>query len=134
MMRTLTALIIAGGQSRQRIAAALQDAGFMVIEAVEGRDGLRHVLDDAPHLVVIDEDMPPIDDIEVLPILRRLTESPIIVVGSGGEGPTVQALLEGADMYLPRSVDVSELLARIRALLRRYGAARGFTGEPLLEC
>jgi two-component system alkaline phosphatase synthesis response regulator PhoP len=55
----------------------------------------------------------------LLPLLRRLTESPIIVLGSGGEMAMVRALFQGADFYLTRPVNVRELIARIRALLRR---------------
>jgi DNA-binding response OmpR family regulator len=46
----------------------------------------------------------------------------------------VQALLRGSDVYLTRPVNIRELMARIRALLRRYGAAKGLNGEPLLQC
>lgn len=72
--------------------------------------------------------------VELLPVVRRLTESPIIAVGSGAQMDMVQSLLQGADMYLARPVNVREFMARIRALLRRYAAARGPSGEPLLHC
>ena len=133
-MGPLTALVIDKDESGQSVAFALRDAGFRVIEARESSAGLRHTLDDAPRIVIMDEDMPPIDDMELLPILRRFTEAPIIIVGSGSEMAMVQKLLQGADVYLTRPVNIRELLARIRALLRRYGAARGLTGEPLLQC
>ena len=66
----------------------------------------------------------------LLPVLRRLTESPIITLGAGGEMAIVQALLAGADVYLTRPVNIRELMARIRALLRRYGVPRGIDGGP----
>ncbi len=133
-MGALTALVIDSDEGRRSVVLALQDAGFRVIEAEKSSDGLRITLEESPRIVIVSEDMPPIGDVELLPVLRRLTESPIIAVGSGGEMAMVQALLQGADVYLTRPVSIRELLARIRALLRRYGAARGFNGEPLLQC
>ena len=98
------------------------------------RDQQLHLIDDAPRIVIVSEEMSPIDEVELLPVLRRLTDSPIITVGSGGEMAMVQALLQGADVYLTRPVNIRELMARIRALLRRYGAAKGLNGEPMLQC
>ncbi len=134
VMSALTALIIDNDEDRQSVVQALQDAGFRVIQAVESSEGLKSVLDDAPRIVIVSEHMPPIDEVELLPVLRRLTDSPIITVGSGGEMAMVQALLQGADVYLTRPVNIRELMARIRALLRRYGAAKGLNGEPMLQC
>jgi DNA-binding response OmpR family regulator len=116
----LTALIIDTDQNRQSVVLALQDAGFRVIEAGESGQGVRHALDESPRIIIIvGEKMPPINGVDLLPLLRRLTESPIIVLGSGGEMAMVRALFQGADFYLTRPVNVRELIARIRALLRR---------------
>ncbi|MFQ6027544.1 MAG: response regulator transcription factor [Dehalococcoidia bacterium] len=130
----MTALIIDNDEDRQSVAQALQDAGFRVIQALKSSEGLKSALDDTPRIVIVSEDMPPVEEVELLPVLRRLTDSPIITVGSGGEMAMVQALLQGADVYLTRPVNIRELMARIRALLRRYGAARGLNGEPMLQC
>ena len=78
--------------------------------------------------------MPPMDGVDLLPELRRVTDSPIITLGIGGEMATVQALLSGADFYLARPVSLRELMARIRALLRRYSIVRGISGGPLTHC
>jgi DNA-binding response OmpR family regulator len=115
----LTALIIDTDENRQSVILALQDAGFGVIEAGESGEGVRHTLDDSPRIIIVGEEVPPIDGVELLSLLRRLTESPIIVLGSGGEMAMVRALFQGADFYLTRPVNLSELLAHIRALLRR---------------
>jgi DNA-binding response OmpR family regulator len=134
MMSALTALIIDVDENRQIAILALQDAGFRVTEALESGQGVRNTLDISPRIIIVGEEMPPINGVELLPVLRRLTESPIIVLGSGGEMAMVRALFQGADFYLTRPVNVRELIARIRALLRRYGTARGLSGEPLLQC
>jgi two-component system KDP operon response regulator KdpE len=112
-------LIIDTDENRQSAVPALRDAGLQVIEAVESGEGVRYILDDSTHIIIVGEEMPPIDGVELLPLLRSLTESPIIVLGSGGEMAMVRALFQGADFYLSRPVTVSELIARIRALLRR---------------
>jgi len=115
----LTALIIGTDQNRQSVVLALQDAGFRVIEAGESGEGVRHTLDDSPRIIIVSEKMPPINGVDLVPLLRRLTESPIIVLGSGGEMAMVRALFQGADFYLTRPVNARELIARVRALLRR---------------
>src|SRR5918996_831863 len=134
MMGALTALIIDADEDRQSVVLALQDAGFRVIEALESGEGVRNTLDASPRIIIVGEEMPPIDGVDLLPVLRRLTESPIIALGSGGEMAMVNALFQGADFYLTRPVNLREFMARIRALLRRYGVARGMNGEPLLQC
>jgi DNA-binding response OmpR family regulator len=114
-----TALIIDTDENRQSIVPALRDAGFRVTEALGSGEGMRYILDDSPRIIIVGEEMPPTNGVDLLPLLRRLTESPIIVLGSGGEMAMVRALFQGADFYLTRPVNLSELIARIRALLRR---------------
>jgi DNA-binding response OmpR family regulator len=112
----------------------LRDAEFRVIKALESGEGVKHTLEYSPSLIVINEDMPPINGVELVPILRSLTESPIVALGAGGEMALVQALLQGADLYLTYPVSVNEFMARVRSLLRRHIAPRGVGGEPLLQC
>ena len=119
MMNALTALIIDADESSLGVVLALQDAGFRVIEALDSGEGVRHTLDFFPRVIIVGEEMPPVNGVDLLPLLRRLTGSPIIVLGSGGEMAMVRALFQGADVYLTRSVNVRELIARIHALLRR---------------
>jgi DNA-binding response OmpR family regulator len=134
MMGALTALIIDVDENRQSVVLALQQAGFRVTEALESGEGVKATLDGSPYVIVVGEEMPPINGVDLLPVLRRLTDAPIIVLGAGGEMAMVQALLQGADVYLVRPVNLREFMARVRALMRRYGAARGTSGEPLLQC
>jgi DNA-binding response OmpR family regulator len=112
-------LIIDTDENRQSVVPALRDAGFQVIEAGDSGAGLRRILDDSPRVIILGEGMPPMNGVELLSLLRRLTESPIIVLGPGGEMAMVRALFQGADFYMTRPVSVRELIARIRALLRR---------------
>ena len=103
-MGALTALIIDGDESRQALLVALQEAGFRVLEAITSSDGVKRALDHSPRIVVIAEEMKPLDGVDLLPVIHRLTESPIITIGSGREMAMVQALLQGADVYLTRPV------------------------------
>jgi DNA-binding response OmpR family regulator len=130
----LSVLVIDIDESRQDVVLALQDAGFRVIEVLQSDEGLSVVLDSPPRLIIVGEEMPPVDGVDLVPLLRWLTDSPIITLGSGGEIEMVKALVQGADFYLTRPVSPRELMARVRALLRRHGAARGFGEEPLLSC
>jgi DNA-binding response OmpR family regulator len=117
-------------ESRRHLIVALREAGFKVIESLESEDGVRHVVEDAPHSIFMSEAMPPISDgTELLPVLRCLTTSPIVVLGSGDETAVVWAFLEGADAYLVREVSIRELLARLNALLRRHDGGHDFDGE-----
>ncbi len=124
-----TVLVIDSDEDRRSLVTALQGAGFRVLEEVESGNGLRKAVDEDPGAIIIDEDMPPIDGIELLPVLRSFTDSLIVVKGSGGGQVAAQALLQGADLYLPRWASVKEVLARVHALLRRLVAGRESSQE-----
>ena len=96
----------------------LQTEGFEPVVIEDSSDGVARVMQGNPALVIMSEDMLPLEGVELLPLLRRLTASPIIVVGAGGETAVVKALLQGADMYISRPINYRELLSRVRALLR----------------
>ena len=119
-----TVLVIDSDEGRRSLVTALQGAGFRVVEEVESGNGLRRAVEEVPGAIIMDEDMPPIDGIELLPVLRSFTDSLIVVKGSGGGLAAAQALLQGADLYLPRGVSVKEVLVRVHALLRRLVTGR----------
>jgi DNA-binding response OmpR family regulator len=133
-MGTLTVLIIDADESREVVDLALEDAGFRVIRTSASGEGVQSTLDHSPSIIIVGEEMPPLNGLDLLPFLRRLTQSPIIVIGSGGETALVQALLQGADVYLTRPINVREFIARVHSLLRRHGHFRGGIGESLLPC
>ncbi|KQS58478.1 two-component system response regulator [Geodermatophilus sp. Leaf369] len=108
------------------LAPFLQRSGFDVVVAADGDQALARVADAAPDLVVLDVLMPGRDGRAVL---RRVREDggtvPIILLTQVGEsGERTMALEEGADDYLNKPFDPHELVARIRAVLRR-GASVG---------
>ena len=116
----MTYILILGIDHDLRVSVVdlLQVEGFEAVVKGDSSDGVARVMQGSPALLIMSEDMLPLDGVELLPLLRRLTASPIIVVGAGGETAVVKALLQGADMYISRPSNYRELLSRIRALLR----------------
>lgn len=105
---------------RQALRVILTRAGYTVIEAANGREGLRLFHVNRPSLTVLDVAMPEMDGWEVLERLRDLDDSPVMMLTARGlEADKVRGLKAGADDYLTKPFGNQELLARIEALLRR---------------
>jgi DNA-binding response OmpR family regulator len=107
----------------------LREEGYSVFTADNGHDALRMIDEKTPDLLILDVMMPGMDGWEVTRQLRRTTNLPIIILSAKGETTDrVFGLDLGADDYLAKPFEPSELLARVRAVLRR---AEAFTfGEP----
>ena len=107
-------------QIRRFVRTTLEAQGMTVIEAETGQQGLREAATRKPDLIVVDLGLPDIDGIDVIRDLRSWSEQSIIVLSARThEDVKVAALDAGADDYLTKPFGVSELLARIRAQLRR---------------
>lgn len=97
-------------------------AGYSLDCSFNGRDGLSRALKHSYDLIVLDVMLPMIDGFTVLHQLRRRTEVPVIMLTARvHRRDRIQGLNAGADDYLPKPFDPDELLARIRAVLRRTG-------------
>jgi DNA-binding response OmpR family regulator len=104
------------------LAHNLKREGYSVLTASRGDDGLKIAREKQPDLILLDVMLPGIDGMQVCRLLRRDMEVPIIMLTAlGGEGDRVAGLDTGADDYMPKPFGMRELLARIRALLRRSG-------------
>jgi DNA-binding response OmpR family regulator len=102
------------------MAHHLRREGYEVLTAARGDDGLRMAREHEPDLIVLDLMLPGVDGMGICRALRRDMQVPIIMVTAlGGESDRVAGLDTGADDYLPKPFGMRELLARVRALLRR---------------
>lgn len=107
---------------------------YDVRAAADGESALDLFADWSPDLVVTDLSMPEMSGIELCRALRRISKVPIIVLSVKGEEKTkVEALDAGADDYITKPFGIDELLARIRATLRRAPAAEASEIETRLE-
>jgi two-component system KDP operon response regulator KdpE len=105
---------------RRGLTAELKAAGYEVSEAEDGGSGLVRFESDEPDLVLTDLAMPVCDGFELIAAVRRRGRTPVVVLSvRGGESEKVRALDLGADDYVLKPFSVRELLARVRAHLRR---------------
>lgn len=105
---------------RELLKLALSHAGYSVDCAPDGSAGLALVKQWSPDLIVLDVMMPRVSGIELLPAIRRVTDAPVVMLSARGEVESkVEGLAHGADDYLSKPFEISELLARIDAKLRR---------------
>ena len=102
------------------LAISLRARGYEVDTATTGEEGLEHVASGHPDVVVLDLGLPGIDGLDVLRGLRGWTRVPVIVLSARhGEPSKVDALDAGADDYITKPFGMDELLARLRAVVRR---------------
>ena len=102
------------------ITAELQAAGYQVIHTPEGSAALSLHGQHHPDLVILDWGLPDLDGLEVLRRLRQTAATPVLMLtGRDEEADKVLGLEVGADDYLTKPFSMRELLARVRAVLRR---------------
>lgn len=102
------------------VAPLLRAKGYDVFSAMTGRAALEALEREKPNLIVLDLGLPDIDGVDVCVAVRESSSVPILVLSArGAEGDKVRALDAGADDYVTKPFGAEELLARIRASLRR---------------
>lgn len=107
-------------QIRKILTISLESADYKVVEAENGRDAITQVATSHPQLVILDLGLPDRDGLSVLKEIRTWTSVPVIILSvKNSEEDIVKALDLGADDYLTKPFNTSELLARIRANIRR---------------
>jgi two-component system KDP operon response regulator KdpE len=115
------------------LAPILRDRGYEVLTAMTGRSALETVERDRLELIILDLGLLDIDGVDLCRTIRASLAVPIVVLSArGAEGDKVRALDAGADDYVTKPFGTEELLARIRANLRRSDAPSP-PSEPLLR-
>ena len=115
------------------VAPLLRARGYDVFSAMTGRAALEAVERDKPDLMVLDLGLPDLDGAEVCRRVRETAGIPILVLSArGAEGDKVRALDAGADDYVTKPFGTEELLARIRAALRRVNGSSS-SSEPIVR-
>jgi two-component system KDP operon response regulator KdpE len=115
------------------VAPLLRARGYDVVTAMTGRAAVDAAERDRPDLIVLDLGLPDLDGVEVCRTVRQSSMVPIVVLSArGAESDKVRALDIGADDYVTKPFGAEELLARIRAALRRSEAAPS-RSEPLVR-
>ena len=119
----------------ESIEYALSQEGFEVVSAHNGQEALQKVQLEKPNLIVLDLMLPELSGLEVCRILRReRNETPIIMLTAKGEEiDRVIGLEVGADDYLVKPFSLRELIARIRALLRRSKISETDDTQPQMH-
>ena len=106
------------------VARGLEDAGFAVDRAFDGEEGLRKALKDPYDTVIVDIMLPKLDGLSLIEDLRRKEiNTPILILSAKRSvDDRVRGLQTGSDDYLTKPFAISELLARVQALIRRTNA------------
>jgi len=123
-------------EDEQKTAASLrlylEHAGFSVTVAATGSAGLREARAGGHDLVLLDLMLPELDGLAICRALRAESDLPVIVLTARGtEEDTLQGLRLGADDYMAKPFSPREVVARVRAVLRRAGAERDRARAPL---
>jgi two-component system, OmpR family, KDP operon response regulator KdpE len=108
-------------QIRRVLRSTLSSQGYVITDAKSGEEALESFRKERPDLVLLDVNMPGMGGIEACREIRRISDAPIIMLTvRTAERDKVSALDAGADDYVVKPFGIEELLARIRAALRRY--------------
>ena len=106
------------------VCKLLERAGFETAGASSGEEGLKKLFSLKPSVVVLDVGMPGMDGIQILEPIRDVSDVPVLMLtAKDGELEKVRGLRAGADDYVTKPFGINELLARLRAALRRHQPA-----------
>ena len=123
-MKPLILMVEDDSQIRRFLRATLAAEGYRFLEATTAQEGLTQAAAHHPDLILLDLGLPDQDGLEVIRGVREWTTAPVLVLSARGqETDKIAALDLGADDYVAKPFTVGELLARIRAALRRSATA-----------
>ena len=109
---------------RTAVTRALTDLGHAVTTTDRGMSGLESAVDKPPDVVLLDLGLPDIDGLQVLAMLRAVSDVPVIIITArDDDADMVRALDAGADDYVVKPFGIEQVEARLRAVLRRSSSA-----------
>ena len=110
---------------RDMLEIGLTRHGFAVACAADGAEALQTLRASAPDAILLDVMMPKIDGVSLVPLIRRITEAPIVMLSALSDAQDkIAGLSAGADDYVAKPFDLGEIAARLRAQLRRPQLAK----------
>ena len=112
------------GGIRSAVTRAMTDLGHTVTATDRGMSGLESAVENPPDVVLLDLGLPDLDGLDVLAMLRAVSNVPVIVITArDDDADMVRALDHGADDYIVKPFGIEQVDARLRAVLRRSGSA-----------
>jgi DNA-binding response OmpR family regulator len=110
---------------REMLEIGLAQHGFAVRCAIDGAQALAMLPECRPDAILLDVMLPKVDGVSLVPLIRRITEAPIVMLSALGEAQAkIAGLSAGADDYVAKPFDLGEVAARLRAQLRRPQLAK----------
>lgn len=117
------------------LQASLEANGFETLAATDGSEALEAIDKELPDLLILDIIMPKMDGFEVCRRVRQLSEIPIIMLSARkSEEDKVQCLNLGSDDYISKPFSMNELVARVKAVLRRTTGIGTTSAQPSFTC
>jgi len=112
----------------------LKEGNFTVIEAEDGEDALEKIAKEKPDIILLDIMMPKKDGLEVCDEVRAKYDIPIIMItAKDGDDDRILGLEKGADDYISKPFNTREVVARVKAVLRRAGGQNPASGKTRIE-
>jgi DNA-binding response OmpR family regulator len=112
----------------------LQNAGYEVVTAVDGIEGMRRVYSSRPNLVLLDANLPKLDGWDICRRIRDMTEIPVLMVTiNSHKSDQLRGFGVGADDYITKPVYFPELVARVKAVLKRTGSVTQESGPTSFD-
>jgi DNA-binding response OmpR family regulator len=131
-----TRILIVDDDDKMRLLLhdVLSDKGYETLEAIDGVEAIQVIQSEKPDLVILDIMMPRMSGFEVLRQLRHWSNLPVLVLSARGNLEDKTECLDlGADDYMTKPIEMKELLARVRAVLRRTAAERPLSGRSQFD-
>jgi len=121
-------------QIREILRIYFEKEGFKVIEAADGAEAIVQAQAGKPDILILDIMMPVLDGLEVCKQVRKISDMPIIMLTAKDEDDDrILGLETGADDYITKPFNTREVVARVKAVLRRSGQIVAVKGKEILE-